>query len=57
MSGTILTAWEPLAIHPQVRANRAFIGLGCSLNNGTTEIVLFRELETNNSIFDTTERF
>ena len=57
MSGTILIAWEPLAIHPQVRANRAFIGLGCSLNNGTTEIVLFRELETNNSILDTTERF
>ena len=27
----MLTAWEPLAIHPQVRANRALIGLGCNL--------------------------
>ena len=50
-------AWEPLAIHPRVRANRALIGLGCSFKNGTAEIVLLCELETNNSIFDTTERF
>ena len=29
-SGSILTAWEPLAIHPRVRADRALIRLGCS---------------------------
>ena len=29
-SGSILTAWEPLAIHPGVMANRALMGLGCS---------------------------
>ena len=42
---------------PRVRTNHALIGLGCSFKNRTTEIVLFCELETNNSIFDTTERF
>ena len=26
--GSILTAWEPLAIHPQVRANGTLIGVG-----------------------------
>ena len=54
---SILTAWEPLAIHLQVRANRVLIGLGCSSKIRTTEIVLFCELETNNSIFYTTEIF
>ena len=34
-SGSILTAWEPLAIHPRERANRALIGLGCSFKNRT----------------------
>ena len=35
---------------PEGRANHTLIGLGCSFKNGTTEIVLFCELETNNSI-------
>ena len=40
-SRSILTAWEPLAIHPGVRANRALIGLGCYLKKKktTTEII------------------
>ena len=41
-SRSILTAWEPLAIHPGVRANRALIGLGCNLKKKkktTTEII------------------
>ena len=42
---------------PTLSANHALIGLDCSFKNGTTEIVLFCERETNNSILDTTERF
>ena len=38
-SQSILTAWEPLAIHPRVRANRVLIGLGCNLESKTTEII------------------
>ena len=49
-SGSILTAWEPLAIHPRVRANRTLIGLGCIFKNRTTEIFFyFVNLKTNNS--------
>ena len=55
---SILTAWEPLAIHPLVRANRELKGLGCNFKkNKTTEIILFFKLETNNSIIDATEWF
>ena len=47
----MLTAWEPLVIHPRVRANRALIGLGCSLKKkGPLKLFLFCEFETNNSI-------
>ena len=42
-------AWEPLAIHQQVRTNRALIGLDCSFKNWTTDFFLFCELKTNNS--------
>ena len=42
---------------PRVMANCTLIGLDCSFKNRTTEIVLFCQLETNNSIFYTTERF
>ena len=42
---------------PTGKANCVLIVLGCSFKNRPTEIVLFCELETNNSIFDTTERF
>ena len=37
ISGSILTAWDPLAIHPRVRANGALIGLGCRFKNWTTK--------------------
>ena len=30
-SRSILTAWEPLTIHPRVRAIHALKGLGCNL--------------------------
>ena len=33
-SGSILTAWEPLAIYPRVKANRPLMGLGCSFFKG-----------------------
>ena len=36
-SRSILTAWEPLAIHPRVRANHGLIGLGCGFKNWTTK--------------------
>ena len=34
-SGSIVIAWEQIAIHPRVSANRAVIGLGCSLKKKT----------------------
>ena len=48
-SGSILTSWEPLAIHPWVRANRVLKGLGWSFKNRTTDFFYFVPLKMNNT--------
>ena len=42
-------AWEPLAIHPRMRANRVLIGLGWSFKKDNYELFYFRTMKTNNS--------
>ena len=46
--GSILTAWEPLAIHPWVRANRILMGLGRVLRR-SLRTFYFMVMKTNNS--------
>ena len=46
--GSILTAWEPLAIHPRVRANRILMGLGRVLRR-SLRTFFFMVMKTNNS--------
>ena len=49
-SGSLLTAWEMLAIHPRVRDNRVLIGLGCSFKKSDhSKLFYFVNMKMNNS--------